>query len=97
MIDIVQQSFRLASKAGLTRSTMIVVPQLRTNKNVLTSDLASLNTARIARPHVLHFGAFSAIELTKAHLQRDPDCLFVAIDPESACQSRAPGSHRSRY
>src|SRR5258708_27075704 len=56
---------------------MIVVPELRTYKNVLPFDLALLEH----RPHCLAHVFFisvtlSAIELTEACLQRDPDCLF---------------------
>ena len=57
--------------------TMIVVPELRADKNVLPLDLALLEH----RPHcfadVFFISvAFGAIELTKARLQRDPNCLF---------------------
>src|ERR1700722_14070442 len=56
---------------------MIVVPELRTYKNILPFDLALLEHRPHCFAHVFFISvAFSAIELTKARLQRDPNCLF---------------------
>src|SRR5579863_7016138 len=56
---------------------MIVVPKLRTYKNVLPFDLPLLEHRLHGFAHVFLISvAFGAIELTKAYLQRDPDCLF---------------------
>src|SRR5580700_10456251 len=56
---------------------MIVVPELRTYKNVLTFDLALLEHRAHCFAHLFFISVpLGAIELTKAYLQRDPNCLF---------------------
>src|SRR5580704_15712343 len=56
---------------------MIVVPELRTDKNILPPDLALPEHPPHCFAHVFFISvALSAIELTKANLQRDPNCLF---------------------
>src|SRR5713226_1348334 len=53
---------------------MIVVPELRTDKNVL---LTLPEHPPHCFAHVFFFSvAFGTIELTKAHLKRGPRCLF---------------------
>src|SRR5215469_2915476 len=56
---------------------MIGVPELRTYKNVLPFDLAFLQHRPHRFAHLFFISvALSAIELTKARLQRDLNCLF---------------------
>src|SRR5260370_33047935 len=56
---------------------MIGVPELRTDKNVLPLCLALLEHIPHRFAHLFFISVpLSAIELTKAYLQRDPNCLF---------------------
>src|SRR5579863_9902647 len=72
---------------------MIVVPELRTYKNVPPFDLALLEHRPHCFAHLFFIAVpLSAIELTKAHLQRDPDCLFCCDRirnqrPEPECRN----------
>src|SRR5271167_4072017 len=56
---------------------MIVVPELRTYKNLLPFDFSLLEHRLHCFAHVFFISvAFGAIELTEARLQREPNCLF---------------------
>src|SRR5689334_22768648 len=56
---------------------MIGVPQLGTDKHFLPLDLALLEYPPHRFAHLFFISvAFGGIELTKAHLQRGPGCLF---------------------
>ena len=56
---------------------MIVVPEFRTDKNVLPFDLALLENRPHCFAHLFFISVpLSAIELTKAHLQSVQDCFF---------------------
>src|ERR1700689_166501 len=56
---------------------MIVVPELRTDEDVLPFDLALLEHRPHCFAHLFFISVpFGAIELTKARLQRDPDGIF---------------------
>src|ERR1700751_2426575 len=56
---------------------MIVVPELRTDKNILPPDLALLEHRLNCFAHLFFISvAFGAIELTKTHLQRGLSSVF---------------------
>src|ERR1700739_4961363 len=57
--------------------TMIVIPELSTYENVFPFDLALLEHRPHCFAHLFFISVpLSTIELAKAHLQRDPNCLF---------------------